>query len=109
MNEETNIPKNFEIDQALKEFETKSATDNNYKAVKFYKEIAAPKMIKLVMKLSCGAIKSERQAGYVLLGFVVLAIIISLFLIFGGGKSKISSPKPDLINRPQPLKGYIPR
>lgn len=38
-------------------------------------------------KYSCGAIKDERQANYVLIVFVAVAIIISLFLFFGVGGS----------------------
>ncbi|MBI4155690.1 MAG: hypothetical protein HY507_00470 [Candidatus Zambryskibacteria bacterium] len=46
-----------------------------------------PKMVKLVMKISGGAITDQRQAEYVLLGFAVIAIIISIFLFFSGGSS----------------------
>jgi len=42
-----------------------------------------PQVIKWTIKYSGGIIKNEKQASYVILGFVVLAIIISLFLIFG--------------------------
>jgi len=42
-------------------------------------------MIQWVIKYSGGLVKNEKQASYVLIGFVVLVIIISLFLIFGGG------------------------
>lgn len=41
-----------------------------------------PKIVELVIKYSGGAIKDEKQANYVLIGFVVLAIIVSLFFIF---------------------------
>lgn len=44
-----------------------------------------PKVIQWVMKYSSGLIKNEKQAKYVILGFVALAIIISLFLIFKRG------------------------
>jgi len=33
-------------------------------------------------------IKNENQAAYVLIGLIALAIIISLFLFFGGGGTK---------------------
>lgn len=49
-----------------------------------------PKMIQLVMKYSGGLVKNEKQASYVLMGFVAVAMIITLFLIFGGG----GGPKP---------------
>lgn len=111
MDEKINTPNNSEIDQALKEFEAKASTEQtqkasetfknydipkekevegvkfeteNYKAVKFYSETTTPKMIKLVMKWSGGAVKEERHAEYVLLGFVIVAIGISLYLFFGG-------------------------
>lgn len=103
MNEETNIPNNSEIDKALKEFEAKSQTEQiqkapeipknkvegiqfeipSYGALKYYNETDTPKMVKLVMKWS--GFKEQKQAEYVLLGFVVVAIGISLFLFFGGG------------------------
>ncbi|MBI4155694.1 MAG: hypothetical protein HY507_00490 [Candidatus Zambryskibacteria bacterium] len=51
-----------------------------------------PKMVKLVMKISGGAITEQRQAEYVLFGFVIVAIITSLFVFFNTG----SSNKQDL-------------
>lgn len=56
-----------------------------------------PKIVQWVIKYSGGAIKNERQANYVLIGFVAVAIIVSLILVFGGG-TKIpfpSEPGPD--------------
>ena len=60
-------------------------------------ETPTPKIVRLVIKYSGGLIKDENQANYFLIGFVVLAIIISLLLIFGGSSSyqeKITHPKP---------------
>jgi len=54
-----------------------------------------PKIIQWVIKYSGGYIKDEKQAQYVILGFVVVAIIISLFLIFGGGNSS-KPPVPSI-------------
>jgi hypothetical protein len=115
MDENLNLNENLEIDKALKEFETKSQAEqmpktsealktseipqnnevlgvkfetNSYKAVKYYNETETPKIIKLVMKYSGGAIKEERQAEYVLLGFMILAIAISLYLFLGGGQTQ---------------------
>jgi len=50
------------------------------------------KLASFIVKYSGGLIKDETQAAYVIIGFVVVAIIISLFLIFGGGKSEIKAP-----------------
>ncbi len=38
-----------------------------------------------LVRRSGGLIKNENQANYVLFGFVVLAIIVSIFLILKGG------------------------
>jgi len=52
-----------------------------------------PKVIQWMIKYSGGLIKNESQAQYVILGFVTLVIIISLFLFFGGGRGGESEEK----------------
>jgi len=49
------------------------------------------KIIQWVMKYSGGYIKDERRASYVILGFVVLAMIVSLLLFFGGDSAQPTS------------------
>lgn len=39
--------------------------------------------VRLVMKLSGGLVTEEKQANYILLGFAILAIIISILLFSG--------------------------
>lgn len=65
------------------------------------------KIIQWIIEYSGGYVKDEKQASYVLIGLVVLAIIVLLFLFFGDGNS---TPDYDyeLINRAQPLEGYVP-
>ena len=54
-----------------------------------YVSPTAPKIIRWIVKYSGGLIKNEKQAAYVILGFIVFVVIISLFLIFGrGGESE---------------------
>jgi hypothetical protein len=102
-------PNNQEINQALKEYETKGETSpavsgvitpktnqspakqvegvsfdtdkdlESYKAIKIYNETATPKIVKAVMKYSKG---NQRQAEWILLTFVVVAMGISAFLFF---------------------------
>jgi len=72
-------------------------------------QTSTPKIVRWVIKYSGGIINDEKQANYFLIGFVVVAVIISLFLLFGGENNRISSPDSDLINSPQPLGEYIPR
>lgn len=64
-----------------------------------------PKIIQWVIKYSGGYIKDEKQASYAVLGFVAVAIVISLFLIFSGGPSsdlKKIIPKEKYIDPPKP-------
>jgi hypothetical protein len=106
MNENINIPNNSEIDEALKEFETKSQTQQlqkapktveitkhdtegvkfevpSYGTEKFSHPIGTSKMVNMIIKYSGGMIKEQKQAEWVLFGFVIVAISISLFLFFG--------------------------
>jgi predicted PurR-regulated permease PerM len=55
-----------------------------------------PKIIQWVIKYSGGLIKNEKQAFHVVLGFIVLVIIISFFLIFSGrgGRETIETFAP---------------
>ena len=54
----------------------------SYGAIKYYKETAEPKMVKAVIKISGGSVKNQKQAEWILLGFVVVAVGISIYLIF---------------------------
>ena len=58
--------------------------NESYRAIKFYKENVAPKMVSAVIKYSGGAVKGQRQAEWVLLGFAILMMGISIYLVFGG-------------------------
>lgn len=81
--------------------------------IQFKKELEKPqqfvlqkswgeKLAEFLVKYSGGLIKNEKQASYVILGFVALAIIISLYLFFGGGKTETKTPSPEnFINKPQ--------
>ena len=51
-----------------------------------------PKIVEWVIKYSSGLVKDKKQANYVLIGFVVLMIIISLFTMFSGESSKSEKP-----------------
>ena len=85
MPSEINPPNNFEIDQVLKEFEAKASAEQIQQTVKTSEVFEVPKMVQLVMKWS--GFKEQKQAEYVLLGFVVVAIGVSLYLFFGRSSS----------------------
>jgi hypothetical protein len=119
MNEEQKIPNNTEIDEALalKQFEAESQAGQtqkstealkafsvperevegikfetpSYGAMKYHKEKDTPKMVKAVMRLFGGTIKDQKQAEYVLLGFVVVAIILAIFFFSHSNIKPVSS------------------
>jgi hypothetical protein len=102
VDENIDLSKNIEINQALKEFEVKSDIEQVKQSITVSPTSDSPKIVQLIMKISGGAIKDERQAEYVLLGFVVVAIIVSLFLVFsGGGGPNIPLPRGAKIIYPQ--------
>ncbi len=83
---------------------SKRLNESTVKSVKSQKEQwfsgtyvspTAPKIIRWLIKYSGGLIKNEKQASYFILGFIVLAVIISFLLIFSGGGG---SSREDLEN-----------
>ncbi len=62
-------------------------------------QTTTPKITEWVMKHSGGMIKDAKQANYVLIGFAVVAIVISLFLFFGGTNK--TTPVPVNIDQSQ--------
>lgn len=105
MDENLNLEGNIEIEKALKEFEAKSQVEQMQKTPEVSKTSDVPKMVQLVMKLF--GLKEQKQAEYVLLGFVVVAIGVSLFLVFKESVNEIKAPTPDIINMPQSPQGPI--
>lgn len=61
-----------------------------------------PFLVQLV--LSTGIVSTDKQAEYMLLGFVAFAIIISFFLLYGGSFSSRSNTAPP---PPQGLNSYV--
>ena len=77
--------------------------DEQKNASRYYGEDAGDsKMVKLVIKNSGGLIKNGTQANFVLLGIAVVAVILSIFLLSGGGKPK------SVYNKNMPLPGAMP-
>ncbi len=60
-----------------------------------------PKIIQWVIKYSGGYVKDEKQANYVLLGFMVVTIVVTiLFFVFGGGDTRSPVSPGDLLLTP---------
>jgi len=93
-NNEIDLSKEFK-DSETNEFKNESLSSNNL----FLPN--TPKIIQWVIKYSGGLIKDEKQAYYVLIGFITIAIIISLFLVFGYNSNQ---PTSDII----PLNQFVP-
>ncbi|MDO8465539.1 MAG: hypothetical protein Q7S46_09865 [Gallionella sp.] len=62
-----------------------------------------PKIVEWVIKYSGGAVKDEKQANYVLIGFVVVAVVIVFIFLFSGGgsKAKLEAPPGQKIIYPE--------
>ncbi|MBU3965723.1 hypothetical protein KKA96_05150 [Patescibacteria group bacterium] len=70
-----------------------------YRAECYYP--GTPKIIQWVIKYSGGFVRDEKQANYVLTGFVAVAIIVMLFLVLGSGNEQ-NTPSPEsYINKQQ--------
>ncbi|MEK7540860.1 MAG: hypothetical protein AAB529_01305 [Patescibacteria group bacterium] len=83
----------IDLSNAFKDSNVKSQDEGQLPVQSF--PPGTPKMIQWVIKRSGGLVKSEIQAQYILLGFAGLAIIISLFLVFGGNNGiKIKNQAP---------------
>lgn len=61
-------------------------------------QTSTPKIVSGVIKYSGGFLKDEKQAQYALIGFVVVAIIFSLFLFSSGSEPK--PPVPSITGAP---------
>jgi len=85
MDEDIKIRESDELNKALQEFKAKSAIEALTPVVKKNKYDEFPKMVGLVMKLSGGAIKEERQANYVLFGVIILMFALTFYFFFSGG------------------------
>ena len=53
-------------------------------------QIPTPKIVQWVIKYSGGYVRDEKQANYVLIGFVSVAIIITIFLFYNSVTSSRS-------------------
>ena len=93
---------NTEIENALKEFESK----NNPEVIPVASSLDVSEnsgMVKFVIGHSGGLIKNKKQAEYVLLGVVLLSFSITLFLIFGNfNKTNVKIPIGQIMNLPPP-------
>jgi len=91
MNEEINIQNNSEIKEALKQFEREAGAEQMPKSPENSEKSEIPKIVRLMMKWSG---LEQKKAEYVLLGFAVIAILISLFLFLKeGSKRQMLTPE----------------
>lgn len=79
-------------------FDTGTEVDH-YTAIKLYEETGTPKIIKAVLKYSGGAIKNQKQAEWILFGFVIVAVGISIYLFFGAGASNRPGPTSAMVSK----------
>src|SRR3989338_8717708 len=79
----------FDFSKALANTRSGAQHQNKLQSAGYGPEASG--MVGWVIRHSGGLIQDERQASFVLLGFVVAAIIVSLFLTFGGRGPELPS------------------
>lgn len=61
-----------------------------------------PKIVQWIVQYSGGFIKDEKQAQYALMGFMIAAVVTSIFLFSGGGnEAKFEAPPGQKIIYPE--------
>ena len=88
MDQENKNDEGIDLSDSLKDSGTGVKFDEYRMPRSYYP--GTPKIIQWVIKYSGGLIKNEKQAQYVLIGFVAVAIIISLFLFYNSVTSNRS-------------------
>lgn len=87
-----NDPKGIDLSNMLHGATVKSVEYNQALRPTYYSDTQI--FLQRVVKYSRGYIKDEQQAVYALFGFVAVAIILSLTLLFSGGGSSVKGPIP---------------
>ena len=100
MNEDKNDKEGIDLSGAMRDDSGTDVKFEEYRVERPYYR-GTPKVIQWVIKYSGGLVKDKKQAQYVLLGFVVLVIIVSLFLIFGGSGEQNTPPVERHIDKQQ--------
>jgi len=95
MDEEQKNNDSIDLSGALREAENQAVDsyENGH-------SLARPGLAGLIMKLSGGLLKDQRQTSYVMFGFVAIAVIVSLFLIFDVGEERISPEEQLFLDTP---------
>lgn len=65
-----------------------------------------PKIVGLVIKYSGGYIKDEKQASYVLIGFVVLAVIVSFLVVLNRGSRELGPKEKTFLDQGKSTESY---
>lgn len=99
MNQEKNNQEEIDLSGRLKDSEAKFQDKQEEPAQVF--RPGTPKIIQRVIKYSGGLIKNENQAVYILIGFVALAIIVTIIIVVSSGSNQ---PTPG----PVPADQFVP-
>jgi hypothetical protein len=99
MNQERNNQEGIDLSGMLKDSEVNFQNKQGEPA-QFFRP-GTPKIIQWVIKYSGGLIRNERQAAYILIGFVALAIIITIIIVVSSGSNQ---PTPG----PVPVDQLVP-
>ncbi len=82
MNKNNKNNEKVDLRGASKDPDTGGIKFHEHQASRSHYSKKTPKIIQWTIKYSGGLVKNKKQAIYVLMGFVILAVIVSLFLVF---------------------------
>jgi len=100
MDQDNKNNEGIDLSGALKDSSTGVKFEGEQRYARSYYP-GTPKVIQWVIKYSGGLVKDEKQTSYVLIGFVAVAIVIVLFLIFGGSGEQNTPPVERYIDKQQ--------
>jgi hypothetical protein len=86
-----NDPKGIDLSNMLHGATVKSVEYNQALRPTYYSDTQI--FLQRVVKYSRGYIKDEQQAVYVTFGFIILVVIATLFILFGGGQKNQTVPQ----------------
>jgi len=104
MNQEKENNDEIDLSNSLKDSSLDLEKEEDYLNAPFVPR--TPKTVQWIIKYSGGLVKDEKQATGVVLGFFILATIISLFLVFGRG-SRDNSQEGYTLPAESPAEGDI--
>ncbi len=104
MGDNTNNKEGIDLSNALDDSDAQFQVEPQQSAQAFDSE--TPKIFQWVIKHSAGMVNNKRQVKYVILGFIILAIIISFFVVFKRSPGNLSPEEKAFLDQKKSTESY---